>query len=280
MSLRSLVVALALAALVAPVATYAAGVDVSVAPSDITLAPALASYPAGTAVRVYVRIHNGGQEDTVASATLSVGDVAIGQASPVPVRAGGSAETWVDWVVPASSFRISATVSASGDGQQRNNTAQTDEFSVAAPAGRDIFSPPAGREGSAPTSSQPATTTVDASSTSATATEPTLPPVEYTLPPASPEPVEAAPLEEYSWIPYLLIGLGAVGFAWGMRGRRRGASYRTAVPVPVSVVRTPRRRPAKPKVYRPELVVEKAAPKPRRAPRRRPPAPPAPEQQA
>ncbi len=277
MAPRSLLVVLLSFALAAPVAVHAAGVDISVTPSDISLAPALASYPVGTAVRVYVRIHNGGQEDTVATATVSVGDVAIGQASPVPVRAGGSAETWVDWVIPRAPFRIAAAVSAAGDGQQRNNRAETGEYAVSAPPDRDIFAPPAGREGATPTSSQPATTTADASSTAPTTTEPTpppAPPVEYLTEPPTPEDPGGAPLEEYSWIPYVLIGLGAVGFAWGMRGRRRGGSYRTAVPVAVSVVRSPRRRPAKARVYRPELVVEKAPAKPRRAPRRRAPEPP------
>ena len=101
MRYRAFVAVLGAIVLAMPVAAMAAGVDVSVSPTDITLAPALLSYPPETAVRVYVRIHNNGQEDTVASAALSVDGVAIGQASPVPVRAGGSG--WTGWC-PASRF--------------------------------------------------------------------------------------------------------------------------------------------------------------------------------
>lgn len=273
---RTFALVAAALALSVPAAALAAAVDVSVGASDISLSPALASYPAGTAVRVYVRIHNAGQEDALASATVTAGGVEVGQASPVPVRAGGSAETWLDWTVPNKPFSLGVAVSAEGDAQQRNNRAETGQYAVSSPTERDIFAPPVGRDGVTPTSSTMATSTTDASSTVPTTSEPIVPsaPVEYVTEPPVPVTPDGAPLEEYSWIPYVLIALGAVGFAWGMRGRRRGSSYRTAVPVPVSVVRPPRRRPARPKVYRPELVVEKAASKPRRAPRRRPTVPP------
>lgn len=269
--LRSYLAPLALAAaLAAPATVVAAGVDVSIGASDITLSPALSSYPAGTAVRVYVRIHNGGQEDAVASAELAVGGAAIGQASPVPVRAGGSAETWVDWIVPSQPFRISATVSAAGDGQQRNNSAETDEYQVSPPAERDIFSPPPGREGGTASSTPLATSTLESSTTAPTTTEQepyAAAPVSYTQPPAPEQ--QQAPLDDYAWIPYVLIALGAVGFAWGMRGRRRAAPR----PAPAPAPRPTRRRVAK--VYRPAVEVEKPAPKRRRAaPRRKPAAPP------
>jgi hypothetical protein len=219
-----------------------------------------------------VRIHNNGQEDTVASAALSVDGVAIGQASPVPVRAGGSAETWVDWIVPSEPFRITAAVSAVGDGQQRNNRAQTDEYAVVVASDRDIFSPPPGREGVTPTSSVGLMVTgTEAVATDTTTVIPSVAPVTYTAP-TTPSVDDSAPLEEYSWIPYLLIALGAIGFAWGMRGRRRGG-MRSAAPVvaPAPKARTTRRRPVR--VYRPAVVVEKSTAKPRRAPRRRPPPP-------
>jgi len=275
MRYRAFVAVLGAIVLAMPVAAMAAGVDVSVSPTDITLAPALLSYPPETAVRVYVRIHNNGQEDTVASAALSVDGVAIGQASPVPVRAGGSAEAWGDWGVPSEPFRITAAVSAVGDGQQRNNRAQTDEYAVVAPAGRDIFSPPPGREGVIPTSSIGliATGTEAVATDTTPVTSPTVP-VTYTAPAASVAD-DSAPLEDYSWIPYVLIALGAIGFAWGMRGRRSTMSRPAAtIAVPASKARAPRRRPVK--VYRPAVVVEKSGSKPRRAPRRRPPTPAAP----
>lgn len=267
--LRSYLATLALvAALVAPATVAAAGVDVSIGAADITLSPALSSYPAGTAVRVYVRIHNGGQEDAVASAQLTSGGVAIGQASPVPVRAGGNAETWVDWIVPSQPFRIAAAVTAAGDGQQRNNSAETDEYQVSAPTERDIFSPPPGREGATASSTPLATSTLESSTTAPTTTEQepyAAAPVSFTQPPAPEQ--RQAPLDDYAWIPYVLIALGAIGFAWGMRGRRRAA------PRPAPAARPTRRRVAK--VYRPAVVVEKPAPKRRRAaPRRKPAAPP------
>lgn len=276
---RRLVLLAVALAVAAPAAAMAAAVDVSVGASDVSLSPALASYPAGTAVRVYVRIHNDGQEDALATAAVVAGGVEIGQTNPVPVRAGGSAETWLDWTVPNKPFSLNVSVSAEGDAQQRNNRFETGQYSVVAPTDRDIFAAPEGRGGATPSSSEGFDASGTAPVASTTEPEPTPVPVAYTPPPVPPT-AEPAPLDEYTWIPYLLIALGAVGFAWGMRGRRRGSSYRTAVPVPVSVVRAPRRRAVKPRVYRPELVVEKAASKPRRAPRRRAAAPPPAEPQA
>lgn len=282
MARRLAAAAALLVATLLPQVGYAAAVDVAVSAADISISPELAEYPAGMAVRIYVKIRNLGQEDTVATATLraTLGDGSpadIGQASPVPVRAGGSAETWLDWVVPGEPFRLQVSLAAAGDASRKNDSAETESYAVAVPEGRDIFSPPADRNADSAASSTPlATSTLEASGTAPEQQPPAAQPP-ATPPAAERQPAAGMPLDDYAWVPYVLIAIGAAGFAWGMRGRRRSvARIAPVAPAPVARARAVRPR----RVYKPKLVVEAAAPRARRAPRRKPQPPAAPQEPA
>jgi hypothetical protein len=253
--MRRLFVIILLTALAPLTPLRAATVDVAVGAKDISISPSAKELTSGTAIRIYIVIRNLGIEDTLATVSLRVGAALIGQADPIPARAGGTAQTWIDWVVPAMPFKLTAIVEASDDTQLDNNQATTAEFKVIVPqdGSRDIFSPPLGRDNlPLPSSSLAEASSTLPTSTSATTTPE---PVEWNysapqIPPAPPAPTND--LNGYTWIPYLLIALGAMGFAWGMRGRRHQYPGRSVVSAPLPVVAStpvkPRRRsPARPK---------------------------------
>ena len=181
--MRRLFVIILLTALVPLTSLRAAVVDVAVGVKDISISPAVKEFTVGTAIRIYITVHNLGIEDMLATASLRVRDASIGQADPIPVRAGGTAQTWIDWVVPAMPFKLTAIVAVSDDNQLDNNQATTAEFKVIAlqDGSRDIFSPPLGRDNLPLLSSSLA----EASSTLPTSTTPLT-----TVTTTVPEPVE------------------------------------------------------------------------------------------
>lgn len=96
----------------------AAQYDLAISSGDITFSTS--TLIAGQQIRIYAKVHNIGTDDVRGYVTFFQGNQVINDSQVVSVRAGNSADAWVDFTVPDSSFNILARIQGTQPADQNS----------------------------------------------------------------------------------------------------------------------------------------------------------------